>query len=216
VAHPLSSLLLTPEAVNAYNKLFVSLFAVKRVAHGLQTIWADAMRTDHRTPRLPRAKARTLYPACAVLSSMMYVVRNIQSWLHVDLIEAEWAVLSARVEEARARRDFEALRRAHTSWLAVLGRGVLLGATAANGAASPVAAAMHGTLRRCVRFTALVKAAGKGDATECSAQALDSIGRGFDRDAAKLLAAVERAGLAELAVRLDFCGRGFGSREAAL
>ncbi|GAQ91736.1 Gamma-tubulin ring complex protein [Klebsormidium nitens] len=125
-------LLLTPEVLAKYKSVFQYLVRLKRVQLALESAWATAMQRDKAdTAALLRPHAalppgarqaaadrqrgrRTMW---RVRQHMSYLITNLQFYIQVDVIEAQYAVLQERIE---ASKDFEDLARFHQEYLLAL------------------------------------------------------------------------------------------------
>lgn len=94
-------LLFSPRIIDGYNEMFRFLLQIKRIQYQLQLVWCD-----HRERRVGR-DSRMLQ----LRNKLMFVVNNLQYYLQVDVLEAQFGVLMQTVQESR---DFEHIQRAHT------------------------------------------------------------------------------------------------------
>ncbi|CAI5479920.1 unnamed protein product [Closterium sp. Yama58-4] len=63
---------------------------------------------------------------CMMLKEMLQIVTSLQTYLHADVVEVEWAAFLASI---RANPDFSFLLAAHDRFLSSLERHVMLGNT---------------------------------------------------------------------------------------
>lgn len=114
-------LLFSPRIIDGYNEMFRFLLQIKRIQYQLQMVWCD-----HRERRVGRAER-----VVQLRNKLMFVVNNLQYYLQVDVLEAQFSQLMQTVQESR---DFEHIQRAHTVFQAnVLSLCFLLSGTAGGG-----------------------------------------------------------------------------------
>jgi gamma-tubulin complex component 4 len=201
VPFPLS-LLVDARCVAAYSELFSFLFTVKRVQMELHGAWAAQMeraRPDHQ-----RA---ALLPVWRLRAHMAFLIDNLQYYLQVDVLDAQWQVLERAASEAD---DFEALAAAHEAGLAVLSARCFL-------QAGSVSSALHQIFQLCLSLCRMIEHADAGlrNPTAWEAQA-QMIRAEFGRQTAFLLAFLSNVSspqasphLGQLLLRLNFnqdCG----------
>lgn len=103
-------LLVTRDALRSYVHLFQFCFRLKRVAHGLERTWKCGVF---------RAKTATkaFSQACALRGRMSFVIRNIELYFQVFVIESHFSKCLAEIDEAA---DFDKVKRLHDAFLAGL------------------------------------------------------------------------------------------------
>lgn len=103
-------LLVTKDALRSYSHLFQFCFRLKRVAHALERTWKCSVF---------RAKLATTTTshASALRGRMSFVIRNIELYFQVFVIESSF---SKCVDEIEAASDFDKVKRLHDSFVASL------------------------------------------------------------------------------------------------
>ena len=221
-------LLLDASSLERYNQLFSFLLTVKRVQKELHASWA----TQTTCRAVSAAQRSALFPMWRLRAHMSFVIDNLQYYLQVDVLEAQWRSLIAC---AQTCADFEALCAAHEAALgALLSQCFLQAAAAAHPfpgprphhmltvalappwrQASSVTAALHQIFQLCLalcRLLAYAEAAERGSRADeaCRAQ-FANISREFSRQSAFLFAFLSNMSspqasphLAQLLMRLNF------------
>jgi hypothetical protein len=111
---PPLDLVVTPQSMQGYNKLFRFFLHAKRVHLSLQQLWTPLMST--RPGHLPGAGGlRGNMGAMLLRQSMGHVLATLRGYFHLDVVESCWAELLRRLAEAR---EFDAVRAAHDRYLA--------------------------------------------------------------------------------------------------
>jgi gamma-tubulin complex component 4 len=201
VPFPLS-LLVDARSMRAYSELFSFLFTVKRVQMELHGAWASQM--ERARPDEQRAR---LLPVWRLRAHMAFLIDNLQYYLQVDVLDAQWQVLSRAAADAE---DFEVLAAAHEAGLAVLSARCFL-------QAGSVSSALHQIFQLCLSLCRMIEHADAGlrnpIAWEAQAQ---TIRNEFGRQTAFLLAFLSNVSspqasphLGQLLLRLNFnrdCG----------
>lgn len=93
-------LLFSPKIIEGYNGMFRFLLQIKRVQFGLHEVWCD-----HREKRTKRSSV-----LLQLRNKLMFLVDNLQYYLQVDVLEAQFSVLMQIVQSSN---DFEHIKRAH-------------------------------------------------------------------------------------------------------
>lgn len=103
-------LLVTKDALRSYAHLFQFCFRLKRVSHGLERTWKCGVF---------RAKtaSRAFSQACALRGRMSFVIRNIELYFQVFVIESHFSKCLSEIEDAT---DFDKVKRLHDAFLAGL------------------------------------------------------------------------------------------------
>eukprot|EP00035_Acanthoeca_spectabilis_P035814 m.36380 g.36380 ORF g.36380 m.36380 type:complete len:602 (-) comp7568_c0_seq2:29-1834(-) len=108
-------LIFTGEVLAKYNSLFCFLLRTARVQYGLQGAWTEQM-WKLKTRR--QADTTATYTRLSNLrAKMAFLVDNLQYYLHVDVLDAQFTVLMARIDRSR---DFDAVCEAHDDYLTTL------------------------------------------------------------------------------------------------
>eukprot|EP00762_Andalucia_godoyi_P000257 ANDGO_03221.mRNA.1 Gamma-tubulin complex component 4 len=192
-------LFFSPEKMATYNRLFRFLFALKRVQIQLQDAWATLMeQTDLRAKRNHENEVHLF----KLRHSMSFLIDNLQFYIHVDVLEVQIANL---MEIFRAQsRDFEALQRAHASFLTDICEQCFF--------STPVVErVLEDLCTKVLQFCSLVRRHfGAADAEPFDPKELQTVSEGFDRQAHllfKILSGVRgpvSPHLAQLLLRFDF------------
>ncbi|XP_060178637.1 gamma-tubulin complex component 4 [Lycium barbarum] len=120
-------LFVTPEVLSKYQRIFQYLLRLKRTQMELEKSWAFAMHQDH----IDFAKNRNdstkssgsqhqrqrLRPMWHVREHMAFLIRNLQFYIQVDVIESQWNVLQSHIQNSH---DFTELVGFHQEYLAAL------------------------------------------------------------------------------------------------
>ncbi|KAJ4849284.1 hypothetical protein Tsubulata_021557 [Turnera subulata] len=120
-------LFFTPEVLSKYLRVFQYLLRLKRTQMELEKSWASVMHQDH-TDFAKRRKDRVnssvsqqrrqrFRPMWRVREHMAFLIRNLQFYIQVDVIESQWNVLQARIQESN---DFTELVGFHQEYLSAL------------------------------------------------------------------------------------------------
>ncbi|XP_065059510.1 gamma-tubulin complex component 4-like [Rhopilema esculentum] len=107
-------LLFTRNIIKRYNVIFRFLFGVKRTQLDLQTLWALQMvrkRSKDDSRVIGAAKTWSLR------RKMAFLIDNLQYYLQVDVLEAQFSELVHAIKETR---DFESIQTAHDRFLTKL------------------------------------------------------------------------------------------------
>lgn len=206
-------LVFTPDVLNSYNQLFGFLLRVKKTQRQLHHLWTFQMvKKSQRWQDSRIWKIRTW---------LMFIVDHLQYYLQVDVLESQWTIFQNSMESTR---DFEALRHAHTNFLAsTLSQTFLLLGSAQNEPTAtsyqkpeslkdnPVHNSLSGLLRLCERFCTCVASWGETELSVDQEDEITSLCRELDHLVSfllQLLASLRSqpcgTHLAQLLLRLDF------------
>ena len=191
-------LLVHAQARARYAELFRFLLLVKRVQMELHAAWNTQTQSIH----LPAEQRALLMPLWRLRAHMAFLIDNLQSYLHADVLDVQWhALMSA----AQTCDDFEALTAAHESCLSALHAQCFL-------QASSVSSALHQIFQLCLalcRMLAYAEAGSRSAATYRSQFA--TVSREFSRQSAFLFAFLSNMSspqqsphLAQLLLRLNY------------
>jgi len=206
-------LILTQEVLQQYNKVFSFLFYVKRVQYELEQIWPQLMQTKYRrkeveeedglsddessqiepSPGSPNAR-QNLAPLWKLRAWMSFFVQNLQYYLQVDVIEAQYEQLVQSLDQAK---DFNSIRKAHTWYLQIIRTKCYLDM-------GTVKRSLHRLLQLCMGFCALVNA--YEDPHQVPVFKISDLMKEFHEESNLLFVMLERADAKELVMRLDFNG----------
>lgn len=191
-------LLMHSASIARYSELFRFLLLVKRVQLELQAAWIEQAHFS----RLPAEQRALLLPLWRLRAHMAFLIDNLQSYLMVDVLEAQWQSFM-RVAETCA--DFEALAGAHEACLSALHAQCFL-------QASSVATALHEIFQLCLALCRMLSYADRGTRAEAAYRSqFATVSREFSRQSAFLFAFLSNMSspqasphLAQLLLRLNF------------
>ena len=190
-------LLLTRDALRRYNALHRYLFRLRRTALALDDAWFQLRRkaagASTTTPgalrageqRAARERRRNgddaAFEACQrARRDVSFLVNNWLTYLQVDVVEAQYREMIARVERA-AREDFAEAQRAHRSFLAAVAAQSFLDLASVT---DVVEAIMRLAANLCA-VVASLPADGSPPSEDAAADA-EAIGAAFARQSAAL------------------------------
>ncbi|TVU17559.1 hypothetical protein EJB05_33602 [Eragrostis curvula] len=120
-------LFFTPDVLSKYRKVFQYLIRLKRTQMELEKSWAAVMHKDHAdfsdyckdrkngsATQLRRQRSKPLWH---VREHMAFLIRNLQFYIQVDVIESQWNVLQSLVQDSH---DFTELVSFHQEYLSAL------------------------------------------------------------------------------------------------
>lgn len=117
-------LFFTQEVLSRYCRIFQYLLGLKRTQMELEKSWECVMQQDHsnlskcNTGRvIGSISQQRLRPMCRVREHMAFLIRNLQFYIQVDVIESQWNVLQTHIEESG---DFAELVDFHQEYLSAL------------------------------------------------------------------------------------------------
>lgn len=120
-------LFFTQEVLSRYGKIFQYLLRLKRTQMELEKSWASVMHQDHtdfakrRNDRLncsiSQQRRQRFRPMWRVREHMAFLIRNLQFYIQVDVIESQWNILQARIQDSH---DFTELVSFHQEYLSAL------------------------------------------------------------------------------------------------
>ncbi|KAK4766876.1 hypothetical protein SAY86_014627 [Trapa natans] len=120
-------LFFTQEVISKYQKVFQYLLRLKRTQMELDKSWASVMHQDHiefSKHKSDNTKSSMLLqrrqhfkPMWRVREHMAFLIRNLQFYIQVDVIESQWNVLQGRIQNSH---DFTELVGFHQEYLSAL------------------------------------------------------------------------------------------------
>ncbi|KAL8143051.1 hypothetical protein V2J09_016083 [Rumex salicifolius] len=120
-------LFFTQEVLSKYRRVFQYLLRLKRTQMELEKSWAAVMHEDHtdffklrsESQKYSASKERRQYfrPMWRVREHMAFLIRNLQFYIQVDVIESQWNVLQSHIQ---ASHDFTELVNFHHEYLSAL------------------------------------------------------------------------------------------------
>ncbi|GAA5825617.1 hypothetical protein JCM5353_007507 [Sporobolomyces roseus] len=119
---PLSTVL-DPKSLEDYREMFRHLWGIKRVEYVLNEAWRTLM-TSSRLLKKGSIVSFALHQARTALSKMIFFVRQVEYYVHLEVIACQWAELEGFV--SRKEGDLDKLIEAHQKYLAkLLEKGLL-------------------------------------------------------------------------------------------
>ncbi|KAI3741789.1 hypothetical protein L1987_59466 [Smallanthus sonchifolius] len=120
-------LFFTQEVLSRYCRIFQYLLRLKRTQLELEKSWESVMQQDHSifserhiervNGSLSQQRRQCFRPMWRVREHMAFLIRNLQFYIQVDVIESQWNVLQTHIEESR---DFAELVEFHQEYLSAL------------------------------------------------------------------------------------------------
>ncbi|KAI7753890.1 hypothetical protein M8C21_023564, partial [Ambrosia artemisiifolia] len=120
-------LFFTQEVLSRYCRIFQYLLRLKRTQMELEKSWESVMQQDHSDfskRHIERVNGSTsqqrrqcFRPMWRIREHMAFLIRNLQFYIQVDVIESQWNVLQTHIEESR---DFAELVEFHQEYLSAL------------------------------------------------------------------------------------------------
>ncbi|CAL5352289.1 unnamed protein product [Camellia sinensis] len=120
-------LFFTQEVLSKYRRIFQYLLRLKRTQMELEKSWASVMhqdhtdfakhRNDHMNCSISQQRRQRFRPMWRVREHMAFLIRNLQFYIQVDVIESQWNVLQAHIQDSR---DFTELVGFHQEYLSAL------------------------------------------------------------------------------------------------
>ncbi|WOL17705.1 gamma-tubulin complex component 4 [Canna indica] len=120
-------LFFTQEVISKYRKVFQYLIRLKRTQMELERSWAAVMHQDHidfannrrdcKNSLVSQHRRRRYTPMWRVREHMIFLIRNLQFYIQVDVIESQWNLLQAHLQDSH---DFTELVGFHQEYLTAL------------------------------------------------------------------------------------------------
>ncbi|GAA5885815.1 hypothetical protein JCM5296_000151 [Sporobolomyces johnsonii] len=123
---PLSTVL-DPQSLEGYRTMFKHLWEIKRVEYSLNEAWRTLM-TNTRLLKKGSAVSFDLHQTRISLAEMIFFVRQVEYYCHLEVVACQWAELEEFV--ARKEGDLDKLIEAHRRYLGKLVDKALLKASA--------------------------------------------------------------------------------------
>ncbi|KAH6811180.1 GAMMA-TUBULIN COMPLEX PROTEIN 4 [Perilla frutescens var. frutescens] len=145
-------LFFTQEVHSKYLRIFQYLLRLKRTQMELEKSWASAMHQDHSdfakhhndrmTNSTSQQRRQRFRPMWRIREHMAFLIRNLQFYIQVDVIESQWNVLQAHIQNSH---DFTELVGFHQEYLSALVSQSFLDI-------GSVSRILDGIMRLCVQF----------------------------------------------------------------
>jgi len=120
-------LFFTPDVLSKYRKVFQYLIRLKRTQMELEKSWTAVMHQDHvdfsdyckdrKNSSATQLRRLRTNPFWRVREHMAFLIRNLQFYIQVDVIESQWNVLQSHVQDSH---DFTELVTFHQDYLSAL------------------------------------------------------------------------------------------------
>lgn len=120
-------LFFTQEVLSKYLRIFQYLLRLKRTQMELEKLWASVMHqyhsdfSKHRNDRDKcsdtQQKRQRFRPMWRVREHMTFLIRNLQFYIQVDVIESQWNILQSHIQDSH---DFTELVGFHQEYLSAL------------------------------------------------------------------------------------------------
>uniref|UniRef100_A0ACD5ZNC7 Uncharacterized protein n=1 Tax=Avena sativa TaxID=4498 RepID=A0ACD5ZNC7_AVESA len=120
-------LFFTPDVLSKYRKVFQYLIRLKRTQMELEKSWTAVMHQDHvdfsdyckdrKNSSATQLRRLRTKPFWRVREHMAFLIRNLQFYIQVDVIESQWNVLQSHVQDSH---DFTELVTFHQDYLSAL------------------------------------------------------------------------------------------------
>uniref|UniRef100_A0A452Y1Y3 Gamma-tubulin complex component n=1 Tax=Aegilops tauschii subsp. strangulata TaxID=200361 RepID=A0A452Y1Y3_AEGTS len=103
-------LFFTPDVLSKYRKVFQYLIRLKRTQMELEKSWTAVMHQDHvdfsdyckdrKNSSATQLRRLRTKPFWRVREHMAFLIRNLQFYIQVDVIESQWNVLQTHVQDS--------------------------------------------------------------------------------------------------------------------
>ncbi|XP_076888588.1 gamma-tubulin complex component 4 homolog [Bidens hawaiensis] len=120
-------LFFTQDVLSRYCRIFQYLLRLKQTQMELEKSWESVMQQDHSNfskrhiervnGSTSQQRRQSFRPMWRVREHMAFLIRNLQFYIQVDVIESQWNVLQTHIEESR---DFAELVEFHQEYLSAL------------------------------------------------------------------------------------------------
>lgn len=120
-------LFFTQEVLSKYRRIFQYLLRLKRTQMELEKSWASSMSQDHsdfakhrnddRSCLTLHQRRQRFRPMWRIREHMAFLIRNLQFYIQVDVIESQWNVLQSHIQNSH---DFTELVGFHQEYLSAL------------------------------------------------------------------------------------------------
>ncbi|KAK7277758.1 hypothetical protein RJT34_22775 [Clitoria ternatea] len=117
-------LFFTQEVLSKYLRIFQYLLRLKRTQMELEKLWASVMHqyhsdfAKHRNKcSITQKKPQRFRPMWRVREHMAFLIRNLQFYIQVDVIESQWNILQSHIQDSH---DFTELVGFHQEYLSAL------------------------------------------------------------------------------------------------
>ncbi|XP_027363388.1 gamma-tubulin complex component 4 homolog isoform X2 [Abrus precatorius] len=120
-------LFFTQEVLSKYLRIFQYLLRLKRTQMELEKLWASVMhqyhsdfakhRKDQDKCSITLQKSQRSRPMWRVREHMAFLIRNLQFYIQVDVIESQWNILQSHIQDSH---DFTELVGFHQEYLSAL------------------------------------------------------------------------------------------------
>ncbi len=185
-------LVLSRETMMEYGNIFSLLFLVKRVCFGLEFFWPGLMHMGRSADNEAR---QHLAPLLALRTSMAYFATNLNYYLQVDVVDAEFTLLKEAIDSTR---DFYGTLHAHSAFLSHVKQMTFVGVPA-------LSASLHAPLS-CAYEMCRLLAANQNNILGVPIQSVAQLQKRFREDMKRLINVADVVGAQQLALRINFNG----------
>ncbi len=185
-------LVLSRETMMEYGNIFSLLFLVKRVCVGLEKFWPSLMYVGRSADNEARQR---LAPLLALRTSMAYFATNLNYYLQIDVIDAEFTLLKEAIDTTR---DFYGTLRAHSAFQSHVKQMTFVGVPT-------LSMSLHAPLV-CANEMCRLLAANQNNILHVPMQAVVQLQQAFREDMKRLINVSEVVGAQQLALRINFNG----------
>ncbi len=185
-------LVLSRETMMEYGNIFSLLFLVKRVCIGLEKFWPGLMHMGRSADNEAR---QHLAPLLALRTSMAYFATNLNYYLQIDVVDAEFTLLKEAIDSTR---DFYGTLRAHSAFQSHVKQMTFVGVPA-------LSASLHAPLA-CANEMCRLLAANQNKILQVPIQAVVQLQKRFREDMKRLINVADVVGAQQLALRINFNG----------
>ncbi|CAH9112581.1 unnamed protein product [Cuscuta europaea] len=185
-------LFITQEVLSKYQRVFQYLLRLKRTQMELEKSWASSMhqdhsdfakhRNDHSKSSSSQQRRQHIRPMWHVREHMAFLIKNLQFYIQVDVIESQWNVLQSHIQNSH---DFTELVGFHQEYL-----GALISQSFLD--IGSVSRILYGIMKLCVQFCwKMENQVGNGDTNE-----LEHIAEEFNKKSNSLYTILRNSRLA--------------------
>lgn len=101
--------------MDRYCRIFQYLLRLKRTQMELEKSWESVMQqghldfanrhNNHENIKTSQQRQQHLRPMWRVREHMVFLIRNLQFYIQVDVIESQWNILQSHIKESRDFTD---------------------------------------------------------------------------------------------------------------
>ncbi len=185
-------LVLSHDTMMEYGNIFSLLFLVKRVCVGLEKFWPSLMYIGRSADHEARKR---LAPLLSLRTSMAYFATNLNYYLQIDVIDAEFTLLKEAIDTTK---DYYGTLLAHSAFQSHVKQMTFVGVPA-------LSMSLHAPLV-CANEMCRLLAANQNNILHVPMQAVVQLQQTFKEDMKRLINVSEVVGAQQLALRINFNG----------